>query len=381
MAHEFRLPDIGEGLTEATIVSWYVAVGDEIGLDEPLVEVETDKAVVDIPSPHAGVVLHHGGEPGEVIAVDALLAVVGEAGESWQPAPEPADSAAAAPIVGTLEEAASVSTPSPGQVAALPKVRKLAAELGVDLSNVVGSGAGGRVTEDDVRAAVAAPGAGPVERVRLSPTRRAIADNLSRAWHQIPHVTTYGTVAAEPLLARRDELSDPQLGKPALEALLIAALVPVLQEHPEFNAALAGDEIVYRKFYDIGIAIDTPAGLVVGVVRDAAGKSVGELDAEVRRLAAAARNRQLAPGEMRGQTFTISNIGAVGGGFGTPIVPLGTAAILSVGRADLRPVVRGGEVVAGREFPLSLSYDHRIIDGAAGRSFLTAVVAALGSAE
>jgi pyruvate dehydrogenase E2 component (dihydrolipoamide acetyltransferase) len=163
-----------------------------------------------------------------------------------------------------------------------------------------------------------------------------------------------------------------------LEAMLIAALVPVLEEHPEFNAAIAGDDIVYRKYYDIGLAVYTPAGLVVAVVHDAAGKSVAELDAEARRLADAAKARKLAPEELRGQTFTISNIGAVGGGYGTPLVPLGTSAILSIGRADPTVVVRDGEIAVGRQFPLSLSYDHRIIDGATGRAFMAAVVASLG---
>jgi pyruvate dehydrogenase E2 component (dihydrolipoamide acetyltransferase) len=373
VANEFHLPDIGEGLTEATILAWYVDVGEPVGLDEPLVEVETDKAVVDIPAPFAGVVLHHGAAAGDVIEVDALLVVVGEAGESWEPSGGASGSADAAPIVGTLDEAPAI-VPGGGsnEVAALPKVRRLAAELGVDLSALSGSGVGGRVTEEDVRRATTND-AGPTDRVAMSPTRKAIADHLSRSWREIPHVTIYDAADADPLLARR-----AAAGKPMLEAMLIAALIPALGAHPEFNAAIAGDDILYRRYYDIGVAVDTPAGLMVAVVRDAAGKSVAELDAETRRLAAAAKARTLAPEELRGQTFTISNIGAVGGGYGTPLVPLGTSAILSVGRADPTAVVRDGEIAVGRRFPLSLSYDHRIIDGAAGRAFMAAVVAALG---
>jgi pyruvate dehydrogenase E2 component (dihydrolipoamide acetyltransferase) len=373
VANEFFLPDIGEGLTEATIVSWYVDVGESVGLDEPLVEVETDKAVVDIPAPFAGVVLHHGALAGGVIEVDSLLVVVGEPGEKWAPgAAVPSASADAAPIVGTLDEApASVGASGSGEVAALPKVRRLASELGVDLALLSGSGVGGRVTEEDVRLA-SAPDAGPSQRVPMSATRRSIADHMSRSWREIPHVTIYDAADAEPLLTQR-----VVLGKPMLEAMLIAAVAPVLEQHPEFNATISGDDIVYRKYYDVGIAVDTPAGLLVAVVRDAAGKSVAELDAEARRLADAARDRKLASDELRGQTFTISNIGAVGGGYGTPLVPLGTSAILSVGRADPAPVVRGGEIVVGRRFPLSVSYDHRIIDGAAGRAFMAAVIAAL----
>ena len=259
MAHEFHLPDIGEGLTEATIISWYVDVGEEIGLDEPMVEVETDKAVVDIPSPHAGVLLHQGGEAGETIAVESLLAVVGDAGEDWEPEAAPA-SGDAAPIVGTLDEAPSVVAGQPGQVQALPKVRALAAELGVGLAALVGTGVGGRITEEDVRLASATADVGPVERVPMSATRRAIADNMARSWREIPHVTTYGEVDAGPLLARRDAL-----GKPALDAVIVASIAPLLAEHPGFNAAVAGTDIVYKKHYDVGIAVDTPHGLMVAV--------------------------------------------------------------------------------------------------------------------
>jgi len=374
VVNEFHLPDIGEGLTEATIISWYVAVGESVGLDEPLVEVETDKAAVDIPAPFAGVVLHHGAGAGEIIKVDSLLVVVGEAGETWEPSiARSRASGDAAPIVGTLDEApAVVARTGSGEVAALPKVRRLAVELGVDLAMLSGSGVGGRVTEDDVRRATPAD-AGPTDRVPMTATRRSIADHLSRSWREIPHVTIYDAADAEPLLTRR-----AAAGKPMLEAMLIAVLVPALQQHPEFNATIVGDDIVYRKYYDVGLAIDTPAGLVVAVVHDAAGKSIAELDAETRRLADAAKVRKLAPEELRGQTFTISNIGAVGGGYGTPLVPLGTSAILSIGRADPTPVVRAGVIAVGRQFPLSLSYDHRIIDGAAGRAFMAAVVAALG---
>jgi pyruvate dehydrogenase E2 component (dihydrolipoamide acetyltransferase) len=372
MAHEFFLPDIGEGLTEAVVVGWYVAVGDAVSLDEPLVEIETDKAVTDIPSPVGGVLLHRGAEPGDTLAVGGLLAVVGAAGEAWEPSPEGSAVEPAAPIVGSLETVpASPAAAAPAQ--ALPLVRKLAGELGVDLATVSGSGPGGRITDDDVRAAAAAHG--PEERVRMSPLRRTIADNLARSWQQIPHVTTFDEADAAPLLALRE-----RRGKPPLEALLIEMVLPLLVRFPAFNAAVAGDEIVYRKHYDVGFAVDTPEGLMVAVVHDAPAYEGEALADEVRRLADAARARTAAPQELRGQTFTISNIGAVGGRYGTPIVPLGTSAILSVGRADERPVVREGRVVVGREFPLSLSYDHRVIDGAAGRAFMGALVDAVETA-
>jgi len=378
MANEFHLPDVGEGLAEATILTWYVGVGEKVGLDEPLVEVETDKAVVDLPSPFAGVVLHLGGEEGDVLAVGAVLAVVGVAGETWMPpgrAEPAAQSGDAAPIVGTLDEApSSISPAAMGPATALPRVRRLATELGVDLGDLAGSGPGGRVTEDDVRGSAGGVARGPVERVRMSATRRAVADHMARAWREIPRVTTYDEADAEPLLARR---AGP--GRPTFESLFIAAVVPLLAEFPAFNAALVADTIVHKKYYDVGFAVDTPEGLVVAVVRGADALDQPALDGEIRRLAEAAVNRTAKVEELRGQTFTISNIGAVGGRFGTPIVPLGTSAILSIGRADPRPVVRDGEIVVGQRFPLSLSYDHRLIDGSTGRAFMTAVVTALST--
>jgi len=378
MAFEFHLPDIGEGLTEATIVSWRVPVGATVGLDEPMVEVETDKAVVEIPAPRAGVVLHHGAPAGATIAVGSLLVVIGEAGEVWvsgaaaTPRVSPGTQAGVAkPIVGHLEEGPTSESVS-GKPRALPLVRRLAATLGVDLSTVRGSGPGGRIVRGDVEAA--GRGSGPAERVRMSPTRLAIARNLTRSWQEIPHVTTFGVADPKALLSARSLLARAG-GEPVpLEALLVLAVVPVLREYPEFNAAVDGDYLVLRKQLDIGIAVDTPEGLMVAVVRSADTRDVAGLSAEIVRLAAAARARTIAAADLRGATFTISNIGAVGGGYGTPIIPYGTTAILSVGRAEEKAVVRQGSVVVGMELPLSLSYDHRVIDGARGRAFLAAVI-------
>ena len=369
MAHEFHLPDVGEGLVEAVIVSWYVEVGGEVGLDEPLVEVETDKAIIDLPSPHAGVLLHRGGEDGDTVEVDSLLAVIGAPGERWEEGPEtrlPEVDERSAPVVGVLPGA---DPGVPRRPLALPFVRKLAEELGVDLSAVSGTGPLGRITEEDVRAATSGC---PTVRVPMSRLRRTISESLSRSWREIPHVTTYGYADSDALMAERE-----RLGKPPVEALLIGRLVPVLARFPGFNAAVEGEEILERRFYDIGFAVDTPDGLMVAVVRDADTLSVDELAGEVRRLASGARARTLQVDELRGQTFTVSNIGAVGGGRGTPIIPYGTSAILSVGRSGPRAVVKDDAIVIARQFPLSLSYDHRIIDGAEGRRFMAAVIEAL----
>jgi pyruvate dehydrogenase E2 component (dihydrolipoamide acetyltransferase) len=208
--------------------------------------------------------------------------------------------------------------------------------------------------------------------VPLSATRKAIVANLTRSWNEIPHVTTYGEVDAFGLIAERT-----RLGKPPLEALLIERLVPVLKEFRSFNASFAGDAVIEHDRWDIGFAVDTPDGLMVAVVRDADTKSVDDLAGEIRGLATGAKDRSLSRDQLTGQTFTISNIGAVGGRYGTPLVPYGTGAILSVGRAEPRPVVRQDAITIASEFPLSLSYDHRIIDGGTGRAFMAALIDAL----
>lgn len=405
MAREFLLPDIGEGLTEAEIVSWLVAEGDHIDADQPIVEVETDKAVVEIPSPYAGIVLRHGGAEGDVIEVGSVLVVIGDEEEAVSSAP-----LEAAPIVGTLvEEADEVSPPrrestpeeSPGpQVKALPVVRKMAREAGIDLTTVQGSGPEGRITREDVEAAIEAragavppvsppssePSLGEVassepetegaapppesQRVPMSRLRRTIAANMSRSWAEVPHVTTFDDIDATRLLEVRDALGARHDTKVPLEALVVKAVIPALEQFPAFNATVDGDDLIIHGSHDVGIAVDTPDGLLVAVVRDAGSKTVLQLTAEVRRLGEGAKARTLTPDELTGQTFTVSNIGAVGGGHGTPIVPPGTTAILSVGRAQQKAIVIDGDLAIAPVMPLSLSYDHRVIDGGMGRRFM-----------
>lgn len=396
MAHEFLLPDIGEGLTEAEVVSWLIAPGEAVAVDQPLVEVETDKAVVEIPSPVAGVVLHHGAAVGEVIAVGSILAVIGAEGETWQAGAGEGDSGAAAapasagtsdaPLVGTLAEEAETLTRL-GAVQALPIVRKLAREHGIDLATVQGSGPGGRVIRADIEHLIGGNGSqsnvgypargpvgssgGPGETIRLSALRRSIAAHMAKSWAEIPHVTTFDDVRADRLLASREALAARHGMKIPIEALIVAAVVPVLREYPDFNATLDGDMLTRHSAHHIGMAVDTPEGLLVATLRNAQDKGLLALAAEAQRLMEAAGRRKLPPDELGGQTFTVSNIGAVGGGHGTPIVPHGTSAILSVGRARLSPVVDQGELTPGMLMPLSLSYDHRIIDGGQGRRFMT----------
>jgi len=393
MATEFVLPDIGEGLTEGQIVKWLVAVGDPVGLDDPLVEVETAKAVVEIPSPVAGIVLHHGAVEGETLDVGQILAVIGQPGETWgrpdgvESAPPPE-----APLVGTLsDDAEDLSAARPGiapiagRPQALPLVRRLARQLDVDLDAVAGTGPGGQITRDDVQSAAQRPpqtseGAVPAverggdERVKMSMLRKTIAEHMTRSWSEIPHVTTFDDVDATRLLAVRRALSSRHGVAVPIEALVIKAVIPALRTFRQFNATLDGDELILHAAMDIGLAVDTGDGLLVPVVRAADRSSPMELAGVIADLANRGQERTLTPAELSGGTFTVSNIGAVGGGFGTPIIPHGTTAILSIGRAADAAVVRDGQVAVAPMMPLSLSYDHRVIDGGLGRRFTQMLV-------
>ena len=417
MAKEFRLPDIGEGLTEAEIVRWLIAVGEPVKVDQPVVEVETDKAVVEIPSPYGGIVLHHGAGEGETLPVGEILVVVGEEGETWTATADPETEAwldqveeematdegmpeapkdSAAPIVGRIsEEAVDLGAhrveKALGATKALPLVRKLAKDLGVDLGKLKGSGADGRITREDVVAAAEATAGGEVElpeapglpplpvdrqgeRRPMSKLRRTIASNMKKSWNEIPHVTTFDEVPAARLLAARQALELRHSVKIPLEALIIKAVLPALAQFPEFNASIDRDDLVVYSHYDIGVAVDTADGLLVAVVKAADTRTLLETAADIRRLAEASKSRKLNPDEVTSQTFTISNIGAIGGGYGTPIIPPGTTSILSVGRATDRAVADGGKVGVAPMMPLSLSYDHRVIDGGQGRRFMAVVL-------
>ncbi|MGA7227959.1 MAG: dihydrolipoamide acetyltransferase family protein, partial [Acidimicrobiia bacterium] len=303
-------------------------------------------------------------------------------------------------------------------VKALPLVRKLARDLGVDITRIEGSGADGRVVREDVLAAanqvagstpdpehehhedeeqvrqeepvdtsrpvgneekaevppIRVVVSGETERRPLTRLRKTIAANMSRSWAEIPHVTTFEDVDAGRLLEVRSALGARHGSKIAIEAMVMKAVIPALEEFPEFNATLDGDELVIHGSHDIGIAVDTPDGLLVAVIRDAGRLGVLDLSAEVRRVGEGARTRSLSPDELSGQTFTVSNIGAVGGGHGTPIIPYGTTAILSVGMAREKVIAYDGEIAIAPIMPLSLSYDHRVIDGAQGRRFISLVV-------
>jgi pyruvate/2-oxoglutarate dehydrogenase complex dihydrolipoamide acyltransferase (E2) component len=364
VAYEFKLPDLGEGLTEGEVARWLVSEGQEVAEDEPLVEIQTDKTTVEIPSPAAGVVSRILVGEGEVVPVGTVLVVIGEDGAS---APEEPPRSAPPRSVSDRSEGQSAGPGETGRVRATPLVRRLAAELGVELSSIDGTGPQGRVTEEDVRGAAPAgglfPGQGPEgRRERLRGVRRLVAEHMARAHAEVPPVTW----------VEECDFGNVDLGR--LVPLTLKAVAASLQEFPELNARLEGGEIVYLDRYDLGVAVQTEQGLVVPVVRGCEARDVDELAAEVERLAEAARAGTLEPQELRGSTFTVTSAGKLGGLLTTPIVNHPEVAILSVGRIGERPAVRDGKVVARPVGYVSVTFDHRVIDGARAAEFGLAVI-------
>ena len=420
-----KVPDIGEGMTEAEIDRWLVKEGDVVAEDDPLVELITDKATAEIPSPYAGTVTKIHAEPGAVVPVGSVLitisaggssgadvasvAVLGSsAGTAEDPAEAPpatsapssssrgggvpAEAPPAAPSPSSSSRVpaeAPPATPAPSSspagngVKAMPPVRKLAASLGVDLTRVTGSGPSGQITRSDVEAVAAGSGgagsAPPVgipaggRREAFRGVRRKIAERMSEAHRVIPPVTHVEECDVTELDATRRLANErnPELDRLTFLPFIVKAVVQGLKDHPSLNASLdeAAQEIVFHDRYDIGVAVDTPAGLVVPVVRDADKKRLREVAADIDRLAKGAREGTLTAEDLRGGTFTVTSPGPFGGLMATPLVFHPQSAILGVHRAVERPVVRDGQIVVRKMMNLSVTFDHRILDGMTAAKF------------
>jgi pyruvate dehydrogenase E2 component (dihydrolipoamide acetyltransferase) len=334
MTYEFKLPDLGEGLTEGEISRWLVQEGQEIAEDDPLVEIATDKTTVEIPSPAAGVVTSILVAAGEVVPVGTVLVVIG--GDTGPRAPETAD-----------------------KVRATPLVRRLAEELGVDLATISGTGPQGRITEADVRP----PSEGRREPIRG--IKRQMFEHLTKAHREIPPVTWV------------EECDFTGVDLKRLLPLVLKAVAESLREFPELNARIEGNDLVYLERYDLGIAVQTEQGLVVPVVRACDSRSLDELDADIKRLAEAAQDGKLTPEELRGATFTVTSAGKSAGLLTTPLINHPQVAILGVYRIADRPVVRDGEIAVRRIGNVSVTFDHRVIDGRRAANFGLAVIARL----
>jgi pyruvate dehydrogenase E2 component (dihydrolipoamide acetyltransferase) len=407
MARAFVLPDLGEGLVEAEVVRVLVKEGDVIVEDAPLLEVETDKARVEIPSPMSGRVERVHVAPRQTVRVGEVLVTFADAG-----APRVAAAPAAVAASPPPPRPASTMPPSDGPVPATPATRRLARELGIDLRTVRGSGRGGRVTDDDVRAAAsrpagdaaaapppAAPDAarplarvgleppplprfeqwGPVERQPLSHLRRTIAERMALSAALVPHVTHFDRADITDLyaLVRRNVDRARERGVTlTLTSFLVRAAALALRDHPQFNASLdaAAGELIVKRYHHLGVAVATERGLIVPVLRDVDAKPVLELARELAALAQRVREGKASLDDLRGGTFTITNIGALGGTGAMPIINYPEVAILGVARAREEPVVRDGAIVARRILPLSLTFDHRVADGADGARFAADIV-------
>jgi pyruvate dehydrogenase E2 component (dihydrolipoamide acetyltransferase) len=414
MALEFRFPDVGEGIHEGEIVRWLVKEGDSVRPDQPLVEVETDKAVVEIPAPRAGTILHMAVGAGEKIHVGEVLVVIGEAGERKSSA-----ASASVSVVGSLDMATTELPPSPEvaqaartassaqppRVLAIPSVRKLARDLGVELTQVTPSGPHGRIRREDVLHAAGqrpvphtppAPAPpvtpaglehdqhGPVEYEPLSALRRTVAQAMVTAATTAVPVTTTDEADVTELVALRERSNAAAAEHNVhvtLLPFLMKAVVAALRQHPKLNASLdeAHNRLVLKRYYHLGIATDTSEGLIVPIVKDVDQKNMVTLATDLARLTDLARTRRIPLTDLQGGTFTISNYGAIGGIFATPMLHLPEVAILGVGKLLQKPVVHGGEVVIRTILPLSLTFDHRALDGAEAQRFLNELIAYLAN--
>ncbi len=407
MAFEFKLPDIGEGVHEGEILKWLVSEGDVVKEDQPLVEIMTDKVNAAIPSPRAGKILKRFGKEGEVIRVGSVLMVIGEAGES-APAAGPSAVAAApshpAPERGTGMGAAAPAVAG-GKAQATPAVRKMAREMAVNIDSVTGTGPGGRVTEADVKAAASGAKALPVrsaalpvpaatraalppasiapgereERIPLRGMRKRIADHMSEARHRAAHFTYVDEADMGEIVALRErakKVGEAKGIKITFLPFIIKAVTHALKDHPMLNASLdeARQEIVMKRYYNIGVATNTDQGLVVPVIHDADRRSILELAREVEALAEKARTNKLTLPDIQGSTFTITSVGKLGGVISTPIVNYPEVAILGVNKIDKKAVVRDDKVAIRQMMNLSLSLDHRVVDGYVGAVFLADVI-------
>lgn len=426
---EYRMPELGEGLHEGEIVKWRVKPGDSVKEDDILMEVQNDKAVVEVPSPVTGKVVEIKVPEGTVATVGQVLAVFETAGEvpaggaghdgagavHAGPAADASSAKAgvAAETAQTAHVTAGAATLNEFDVLATPSVRKLARELGVDIRQVKGTGRHGHVTREDVMRAAqgkmaadqgagrpaetadaarpaepqptsaapsrtAAEAGGLEERAPLRGIRRAVAQAMVKSVYTAPHVTLMDEADVSELVALREKalpLAEERSVKLTYLPFVVKALVAACRRYPALNASIDDErqEIVYKKYYHVGIATDTADGLVVPVVFDADRKSVLQIAAEIRDLAARAREGKLAPNELKGSTITITNVGSVGGLFFTPVINWPEVAILGVGRIAQKPIVKNGQIAIGHVMALSLSFDHRLIDGATAQKALNDV--------
>lgn len=413
---EYRFPELGEGLHEGEIIKMHIKPGDKVTDDDIIMEVQNDKAVVEVPCPVNGTVLEVLAKDGQVCHMGEVVAIIdaeGDIPEQAEPAEEAKEEPAAAAPAAEAPKAEGTAAAPNHEVLATPSVRKLARELGVNIGEVPPTGKNGKITREDVeafanggapvekaeapraaaeaKAAPAAPAAATgreaeEERVPFKGIRKAISNAMVKSAYTAPHVTIMDEVDVAELVAFRTRLK-PMMEKKGTKVtylpFIVKALVAACRQFPAMNAMIdeANNEIVYKKYYNIGIATDTDNGLIVPVINDADRRSIWMIADSIKDLAARGREGKLGPNELKGSTITITNIGSAGGMFFTPIINFPEVAILGTGRITEKPVVKNGEIVAAPVMALSLSFDHRLIDGATAQNFMNYIKQLLANPE
>jgi len=416
---DFKLPKLGEGADSGVVVNLFIKEGDTVAKDQNVLELESEKAVASLPSNIAGTVTKVYVKVGDKITVGAKIFSVGEGGGSAAsataspavvaPAATPVASASVAATPVAVPQSAYTPLPSSGAApVASPSLRKVIFDLGIDAARVRGSGRGGRIELGDLKnyiaylqsvafapkeagaaSAAKAPAEqidfskwGPVVKKPMSSLRKIIARRMVENWNAIPHVTQFDEVDITALLALRKQFVgeyEKKGAKLTVTALVLKGVAEALRKHPLFNASIdeVSDEVVLKNYIHLGIAVDTESGLLVPVIRDVNKKSVLELSKELEELGNKARDRKVSPDDLRGGSFTISNLGAIGGGHFTPIINKPEVAILGLGKGAPKPVVRDGKIESRTLMPISVSYDHRIIDGGNAARFVVDLLAAI----
>lgn len=419
---EFKLPDLGEGIHEGEILKWHAQVGETVKEDAPLVDVETDKAAVTIPSPRGGKIVSLAGNVGDTVEVGQVIVVIDDASSGTAKTP------VAAPPVAVPASATGAAPPAPavvrasGPVVAAPATRRIARELGIDIQTVAGTGPGGRISVDDVKSFASGGGAaragesvtadagidqpstpasmgsvsgipyleleampdfasfGPVEREPVRSIRKKVAKRMVTSMVLVPHVAHMDEADVTQLdefrVRMRKELEGKPGGKISLMPFVMKAVVEALKNYPMFNASLDPyrEELVYKKYYNLGIAVDSGKGLIVPVIKGCDAKSVLEVSADVEAIAAKARAGSIEVNDLRGGTFTITNVGSLGGTGLFPTINYPEVAILGMAKAQQRAVVREGQIVIRTIMPLTLAFDHRVADGADAARFMNEIV-------
>ena len=418
MPYEFKFPDVGEGIHEGEIVKWLVKEGDKIRADEPLGEIETDKAIVEMPSPKTGTILKLHVQAGGIIHVVEVMVTILEEHETEEDAKKhmeakKEDVPYTGSVVGFVEEAkgispiygakahatsASTSSVVTGAVQAIPAVRNLAKQLNVDLANIKGTGADGRITIDDVQKAAGGAKKEPagikvvkkydffgyIDRVPLHGVKKAVAAKMTESIFTAAQLTNTHEADVTELAALREKQKS-QYEKEGVKLTFMPFIVKSaalsLMQHPYLNASLEGEEIILKKYYNIGVAVDSEEGLFVPVLKAAQEKDIKTIAKEMQKLSEDVKNRKVNMMDLKGGTFTISNLGSVGVGFFTPIINYPESAILGVGRLAEKPVARNGKIEIRKIMPLSLTYDHRIVDGAQAARFMIDFIKRLENCE